>query len=186
MLLPAPRSVKLRKLATAVFTATVAVWALARIAVSRLSPVILMLPKAVPPEPAGPQGGAKGGANSDRRLPCRCHGLVRVDGRECSRPGVNLCRLYHRLHPALFLWLHPPSELGHRGDRGGRRGRSPELRPSTATASRGLAPSESTAATRTSRTCSMVHPSPENTRSPFRRRQDSATAPARQQTPGSD
>src|SRR5438105_2989480 len=122
MLLPAPRSVKLRKLATAVFTATVAVWALARIAVSRLSPVILMLPKAVPPEPAGPQGGAKGGANSDRRLPCRCHGLVRVDGRECSRPGVNLCRLYHRLHPALFLWLHPPSELGHRGDRGGETG----------------------------------------------------------------
>jgi hypothetical protein len=51
ILLPVPRSVKLRKLATAVFTATGAVWALARIAVSRLSPVILMLPKAVPPEP---------------------------------------------------------------------------------------------------------------------------------------
>ena len=51
ILLPVPLSVKLRKLATAVFTATGAVWALARIAVSRLSPVILMLPKAVPPEP---------------------------------------------------------------------------------------------------------------------------------------
>ena len=51
MPVPAPRSVRLRKLATAVFTATVAVWALARIAVSRLSPVILMLPKAVPPDP---------------------------------------------------------------------------------------------------------------------------------------
>ena len=48
---PDPRSVKLRKVGTVVFTATGAVWALARIAVSRLSPVIFMLPKAVPPDP---------------------------------------------------------------------------------------------------------------------------------------